>query len=81
MNLSTLLAANTNNNYLKALAFVPALLTASSRMYQNHHWASDVFLGAAIGYFTGKFITDLHKQNEVDPRINNTPLISLSLTF
>ncbi len=79
--LSTVLAANTNNNYLKVLAFVPALLTASSRMYQNHHWASDVFLGAFVGYFTGKFITDLHKQNEVDPRINNTPLISLSLAF
>ncbi len=79
--LSTVLAANTDNNYLKILAFVPALLTASSRMYQNHHWASDVFLGAAIGYFTSKYITDLHKQNEVDPRINNTPLVSLSLAF
>ena len=79
--LSTVLAANTDNNYLKILAFVPAFLTATSRMYQNHHWASDVFLGAFIGYFTGKFITDLHKQNEVDPRIINTPLVSLSLTF
>ena len=79
--LSTVLAANTDNNYLKALAFIPAFLTATSRIYQNHHWASDVFLGAFIGYFTGKFVTDLHKSNEITPTINNTPLVSLSLAF
>nr|MDA3861232.1 phosphatase PAP2 family protein [Melioribacteraceae bacterium] len=73
--------ANTDNNYLKILAFLPAFLTATSRVYQNHHWASDVFLGAFIGYFTAKYITDLHKQNEVSPTITNTPLISLSLSF
>lgn len=79
--LSTVLAANTNNDALKVLAFIPAVLTATSRVYQNHHWASDVFLGAMIGYFTGKFVTDLHKGNEVTPYINSTPLVSLSLTF
>ena len=79
--LSTVLAANTNNDALKVLAFIPAVLTATSRVYQNHHWASDVFLGAMIGYFTGKFVTDLHKENEVAPFINSTPLVSLSLTF
>ncbi len=79
--LSTVLAANTNNDALKVLAFIPAVLTATSRMYQNHHWASDVFLGAVIGYFTGKFVTDLHNQNEVTPYINSTPLVSLSFSF
>ncbi len=79
--LSTVLAANTDNNYLKVLAFFPAVLTATSRVYQNHHWASDVFLGAMVGYFTGKFITDLHKENELTPNINNIPLITFSLNF
>ncbi|MCF6270358.1 MAG: phosphatase PAP2 family protein [Melioribacteraceae bacterium] len=79
--LSTVLAANTNNDALKVAAFIPALLTAASRVYQNHHWTSDVFLGAMIGYFTGKFVTDLHKQNEVTPFLNSTPLVSLSLAF
>ena len=79
--LSTVLAANTNNDALKVLAFIPAFLTATSRVYQNHHWASDVFLGAMIGYFTGKFVTDLHQQNEVSPIIYTTPLVSLSLSF
>lgn len=79
--LSTVLAANTDSDALKVLAFIPAVLTATSRMYQNHHWASDVFLGAVIGYFTGKFVTDLHNQNEVTPYINSTPLVSLSFSF
>lgn len=79
--LSTILAANTNNNFLKVAAFIPAVLTITSRMYQDYHWASDVFLGAAIGYFTAKYITNIHHQNELNPTINNTPLISFSLNF
>ena len=79
--LSTVLAANTDNNYLKVLAFFPAVLTATSRVYQNHHWTSDVFLGAFIGYITGKYITELHKQNEYEPTINSIPLITLSLNI
>jgi len=79
--LSTVLAANTTNTALKVIAFIPAITTAVSRVYQNHHWASDVFLGAMIGYFTGKFVTDLHVENEISPTIYNTPLISLSLSF
>lgn len=79
--LSTVLAANTENNYLKVLAFIPALFTATSRVYQNHHWTSDVFLGAAIGYFTGKFVTGIHNKNEQVHLIDNTPIVSLSLSF
>ena len=79
--LSTVLASNTNNDALKVLAFIPAILTATSRVYQNFHWTSDVLLGAAVGYFTGKFITDLHKQNELNPTIENIPLISFSFAF
>ena len=43
-------------------AFVPPLvygiatLTALSRVNDNAHWASDVFFGAVIGYFTAKAI-------------------------
>jgi membrane-associated phospholipid phosphatase len=79
--LSSVLAANTNNDGLKILAFIPAILTATSRVYQNYHWTSDVVLGAAIGYFTGKFVTDLHKQNEKNPNLDNIPLISFSLSL
>ena len=79
--LSTVLAANTENTAWKIAAFIPAFLTAISRVYQDYHWTSDVFLGGIIGYFTGKFITDLHNEKELNGQIQTTPLISLSLSF
>ena len=79
--LSTVLAANTDNYALKVASFLPAFLTAVSRVYQNHHWASDVFLGAMIGYFTGKFVTDLHNEKELTAQMTQIPLLSLSLSF
>ncbi len=53
-------------------AFVPPLvygiatLTALSRVNDNVHWASDVFFGAVIGYFTAKAIIALNNN-----KINN----------
>ena len=38
------------------LVYGIASLTAFSRLNQNKHWASDVFMGAAIGYFIGKTV-------------------------
>lgn len=35
-----------------------ATLTGVSRIYDNYHWASDVFIGAALGYYIGKIIMD-----------------------
>ena len=59
--LSTVLAENTTNDYLKVALFVPAFMTAFSRVYQNHHWTSDVILGGVIGYSVAEFVTRLHK--------------------
>ncbi len=61
---STVLAANIENDFLKALVFVPAVLTSISRVYRNYHWASDVIAGSAIGYFIGSFVTSLHDKNK-----------------
>ena len=58
--ISTVLAANVENDYLKALIFVPAVLTSVSRVYQNYHWTSDVIAGSAIGYFIGSYVSSLH---------------------
>jgi len=58
--LSTVLAKNTSNDYLKVALFVPAFMTAFSRVYQNHHWTSDVLLGGIIGYSVAEFVTRLH---------------------
>jgi membrane-associated phospholipid phosphatase len=64
--LSTVLAENTSNNYLKVVLFVPAFMTAFSRVYQNHHWTSDVLLGGIIGYSVAEFVTRLHKAQKID---------------
>lgn len=62
--LSTVLAKNTSNDYLKAVIYLPAFLTAFSRVYQNHHWTSDVILGGIVGYTIAEFVTGLHKTDK-----------------
>ena len=42
--------------FIPPLAYGIATLTALSRVNDNAHWASDVFFGAVIGYFTAKAI-------------------------
>jgi len=44
------------------LAYGIATLTALSRINDNAHWSSDVFFGAAIGFFTAKKIVSLHNE-------------------
>ncbi len=62
--LSTILSLNTDNQILKVLYYIPAFASAFSRLYQNFHWTSDVFLGACLGFFTAKFVYDSHKVND-----------------
>ena len=59
------------NPYLPVLAYGISTLTALSRLHDNAHWASDVFLGSAIGYFTAKTILALHRDNKT----KNIPLL------
>ena len=62
--LSTILSMNAKPLWLKILAYVPAMLTPFSRVYQGWHWASDCVLGAGIGYFFGKWVVDMHEHND-----------------
>lgn len=50
--------------FIPPLAYGMAALTALSRVNDNAHWASDVFLGSAIGYFTAKAVTSLYDGGE-----------------
>ena len=59
--LATVLASEYKEYPLVAyLSYGVATLTGLSRMNDDKHFASDVFLGAAIGYFTAKTIMKLH---------------------
>lgn len=62
---STVLAKNAKSDWIKILCYVPAVLTAVSRVYQDKHWASDVFLAGVIGYSVGSWVTSKHEENEM----------------
>ncbi|KAB2843524.1 MAG: phosphatase PAP2 family protein [Melioribacteraceae bacterium] len=80
--LSTIIAGNVNGTGWKFLSYVPAVLTGFSRIYQNKHWTSDVFMGAAVGYFIGRFVINTHEEKEKyigHNLIQPQPLINISL--
>jgi len=62
--LSTVLSRNAKPVWLKVLAYVPAVLTFVSRVYQDKHWASDDLFGGALGYFIATWVVDIHENNE-----------------
>ena len=56
--------------YVAPVAYTLATLTSLSRVHDNKHWASDIFVGAALGYFTSKAISAYHP-------IGNTQNVSI----
>jgi membrane-associated phospholipid phosphatase len=59
--LSTVLSRNVKPVWLKIFAYLPAALTFIARVYQDHHWTSDNFLGAAIGYCVATWVVNQHE--------------------
>lgn len=56
-----------SNPYVPPVAYGLATLTGLSRVYDDKHWASDVFFGAAIGYFVGKAVVHYHTDPAAPP--------------
>jgi len=59
--LSTIMSRHAHSTALKILAYLPAGFTLVSRIYQDKHWVSDELIGAAVGYFVGNWVVDLHE--------------------
>ena len=59
--LSTIMSRHAHSTGLKILAYLPAAFTLASRIYQDKHWVSDELIGAAVGYFVGNWVVDLHE--------------------
>lgn len=60
----TVVAGLTDNCYLKALCYSPAIITSFARIYNNRHWLSDVILSSLIGYYTGQKVLSIHQKTE-----------------
>jgi membrane-associated phospholipid phosphatase len=56
---STILAKSVDNPAWKTVWYGTAVMTAASRVYHNQHWASDVFLGAIMGYSVAQSIMNI----------------------
>ncbi len=79
--LSTVLSNSIQSDTFKILCFIPAALTFFSRIYQNYHWISDAFIGAAIGYFIGNYVVKLHDDEKNDQKISHDNLQIFSINF
>lgn len=73
---STVMANEVDNVFWKIGWYSAASLVGYARIYHNQHWFSDVLMGAAIGYFSGEFVSD-HNNNENDQtQINLFPTLN-----
>ena len=84
---ATVIADQTKGALVDVLAYSLSTFAAVSRLHESKHWASDVFIGAAIGYFIGKKICSLHRdQNKNDIQVGfclspNVKGITINLAF
>jgi len=79
--LSTILSKNSSSGLIKTIVYIPSVLTLFSRVYQDYHWASDVLLGAVIGYFTAEWIFQEHlsKNNMYENEVNQLIVFNIPL--
>ena len=72
--IASVVASEYDNIVVPALVYTTASLIALERVYNNAHWSSDVFVGSAIGYFTGKAIETSH-WNASGSKLSVVPLL------
>lgn len=53
-----------DKEYIPELMYTLATLAALSRVYDDKHWFSDIFLGSSIGYFSGKLLLKLKNEDK-----------------
>jgi membrane-associated phospholipid phosphatase len=61
---ATTIALQSANVFIDIVAYSLAGLAGLSRIHENSHWASDVFLGSALGFFVAKKISGLNRPGE-----------------
>lgn len=59
--MAALISSAYHKTWISITTYSLASLVSISRVYESEHWASDVFIGAAIGYGIGKLVWNNHK--------------------
>lgn len=77
--LSTILSKNSKSDFVKYAVYIPSLVTAFSRIYQDKHWLSDTFLGAAVGYFIAEWVHKQHDEEKIFREIQNNNFLIITL--
>lgn len=84
---ASVIAGQTDSIVIDIFSYSLATAVALSRVNNNQHWASDVFVGSALGYFIGKKICVLNqdnKKNRYELRLSFSPAyqgLTVSLKF
>jgi len=60
--IASVVASEYDNMFVPPIVYGISTLIALERVYTNGHWASDIFVGSAIGYFTGKAVVASHSK-------------------
>jgi membrane-associated phospholipid phosphatase len=60
--IASVVASEYDNMFVPPIVYGISTLVALQRVYTNAHWASDVFVASAIGYFTGKAVVASHSK-------------------
>ena len=81
--MATVFAMEYNSTlWVPVLAYTLAAGTAVSRLYDNKHWVSDVVIGSALGFVTGRFMwKQTRKGNSRLVLLPSAGTRSASLTF
>lgn len=72
---ATVIASEYDNVIVPTLAYGIATITAMNRVSHNAHWASDIFVGSAIGYFTGRAVVASHRSGKVN-NLSLAPIVN-----
>ena len=70
--LATVVATEYDNMIVPPVVYGISTLIALGRVHNNGHWSSDIFVGSAIGYFTGKAVVASHTKQS---NLSFSPLI------
>jgi len=77
MAFASVMALSTDNDFERGVYWTLAGVMTLERIYNRHHWLSDVVFGGAIGYFTGNLIGSKEKGEGAPPVF--VPMINLTI--